>query len=71
MTNEYATLKNTVHKANNAQLLEAFELLELLLELNEDYTTEESLVHTVLVTELENRGLIAFNANTWKYELVG
>ena len=70
MTKEYATLKNTVHKANNTQLLEAFELLELLLE-NEDYTTEEALVHTVLVTELENRGLIAFNANTWTYELVG
>ena len=69
MTKEYATLKNTVHKANNAQLLEAFELLELLLE-NEDYTTEEALVHTVLVTELENRGLIEFNENTWTYELV-
>ena len=70
MTKEHATLKNTVHKANNEQLLEAFELLELLLE-NEDYTTEEALVHTVLVTELENRGLIEFNENTWTYELVG
>lgn len=69
MTNTFTTLKNTVHKANNDQLLVAFELLELLME-NEDYTTEEALVHTALVTELENRGLIAFNANTWTYELV-
>lgn len=66
MTNEYATLKNTVHKANDEQLLEAFKLLDL----NEDSTTEETLVHIALVTELENRGLITFNANTWTYELV-
>lgn len=66
MTNAYATLKNTVHEANNEQLLEAFKLLDL----NEDSTTEETLVHIALVTELENRGLVAFNANTWTYELV-
>ena len=66
MTNTFTTLKNTVHEANDEQLLEAFKLLDL----NEDSTTEETLVHIALVTELENRGLIEFNANTWTYELV-
>ena len=67
MTNAFTTLKNTVHEANNDQLLEAFKLLDL----NEDCTTEETLVRIALVTELKNRGLIAFNAKTWTYELVG
>lgn len=67
MTNAFTPSKNTVHEANNDQLLEVFKLLDL----NEDCTTEETLVRIALVTELKNRGLIAFNAKTWAYELVG
>lgn len=66
MNTAYAAIKNTVNTATDDQLVSAFKLLDL----NEDSTTEETLVYTALVAELETRGLVAFNGNTWTYELV-
>lgn len=66
MTNAYTTLKNTINAATNEQLIDAFKLMNL----NEDSTTEETLVYTALTSELEARGLVAFNDGTWEYELV-
>lgn len=65
MTNAYTTLKNTINAATNDQLIDAFKLMNL----TEDSTTEETLVYTALTSELEARGLVAFNDSTWEYEL--
>lgn len=66
MTNAYTTLKTTINAATNDQLISAFKLMSL----TEDSTTEETLVYTALTSELEARGLVAFNDSTWEYELV-
>lgn len=62
----YEKMKAMVKTANDETLLTAYKLLNL----NENSTTEETLTHSVLTNELENRGLIQFNESTWEYEIV-
>lgn len=65
MTKGYENIKKLVSGANNETLKEMYTELK-----NSDLTVEEIAVMTAIETELENRGIIALNEETFEYELV-
>lgn len=65
MTKGYENIKKLVSGANNETLKEMYAELK-----NSNLTVEEIAVMTAIETELENRGIITLNEETFEYELV-
>ena len=63
----YENIKELVKKGSNEQLKEMY--LEIMNRITET-ETEELVVLTAITTELENRGVIEFNEDTFEYEFI-
>lgn len=66
MTNGYEAIKKMVQTASNDVLKDMY----LALDLNEESSTEETLVFTAIVGEMENRGMVEFDDEAFEYRLV-
>lgn len=65
MTKGYERIKNLVNGSNAETLKQMYIELK-----NSELNTEDIAVMTAIETELENRGIIALNEDTFEYEFV-
>ena len=63
----YENMKAKVKAETDSTLLTAYQIL--LAHFDENSTFEETLTHSVLTNELESRGLLKLNEQTWEYEI--
>ena len=62
----FQTIKNMLTTRSNEELKSMYSELSI----NEDSSVEEMTVIIALQGELENRGLIKCNEETWEYDLI-